>query len=118
MKKLSDRALVTIRNVVSILGVGIGFVLWCFLPTTFKNTAYFHVGNGESGVKYGALILLLIQLFAFIPNSAEEAHSDDPEEKARIEAENSRKNHELQACTAIGLALTIWIIMGTAVMIL
>ena len=61
-----------------------------------------------------------IQLFAFVrkDNSIEEVHTDDPEERKRLEAINARKILELQVVRAIGLALTICLVMGLGALIL
>ena len=83
MKNLSIKQLKLIRNLICVAGIVGGFILWTFLPNTFQNTSLFHVGNGESGFKVGALILLLIQFFAFLPDTnQEEIHTEDPEERA------------------------------------
>lgn len=119
MKKLSIKQLKIVRNLVCVAGILGGFILWTFLPDTFRNTSLFHIGNGEFGFKAGALILLLIQFFAFIPNTQqEEIHTEDPEERAKLEEERARENAHRQAFTAIFLSLTIWIIMGLAVLML
>jgi len=120
MKKLSDSTLRIIVYVVSALGIIGGFLLWKFIPYTFRNTSFFHVGNGEFGNKYGALIILPLQLIAFVrkDNSIEEVHTDDPEERKRLEGINERKILELQVLRAIGLALTIWLVMGLGALIL
>ncbi len=119
MKKLSSKQLKIIRNVICVAGIVGGFVLWTFLPDTFRNTSLFHVGNGEFGFKAGALILLLIQFFAFIPDTQqEEIHTEDLEERAKLEEERARKNAQLQVYTALGLALTIWLVMGLAALML
>lgn len=120
MKKLSDSQLKIMIYIVSALGIIGGFLLWRFIPYTFRNTSFFHVGNGEFGNKIGALIILPLQLFAFVrkDNSIEEVHTDDPEERKRLEAINARKILELQVVRAIGLALTIWVVMGLGALIL
>ena len=107
------------RNLICATGIVGGFVLWMFLPNTFQNTSLFHVGNGEYGFKAGALILLLIQFFAFVPGTNKaEIHSTDPEERVKLEEELVRKDTLLQVYTALGLALTIWAIMGLAALML
>lgn len=57
MKKLSTKQLKILRNLICVAGIAGGFVLWTFLPDTFRNGRLFHVGNGEFGFKAGALIL-------------------------------------------------------------
>ena len=120
MKKLSDSQLKIMVYVVSALGIIGGFLLWRFIPYTFRNTSFFHVGNGEFGNKIGALIILPLQLIAFIPkdNSIEEVHTDDSEERKKLEAINARRILELQVLRAIGLALTIWVVMGLGALVL
>lgn len=120
MKKLSDLQLKIMLYVVSAFGIIGGFLLWRLLPYTFRNTSFFHVGNGKFGNKIGSLIILPLQLLAFVrkDNSIEEVHTDDPEEKARLETINARKILELQVLRAIGLALTICGVMGLGALIL
>ena len=109
MKNLSNNHLKLIRNIVCVLGISVGFLLWWFLPDTFKNTRLFHIGSGEYGSKYGALCFLLIQLFALIPNlDKEEIHTDDAEERAMLTAKRERKELIRQIITAAFLAITRW----------
>ncbi len=119
MKNLSIKQLKMLRDLICAACIVGGIILWTFLPDTFQNTSFFHVGNGESGFKVGALILLLIQFFAFIPDAnQEEIHTEDPEERTKLEEVRGRKNALRQVYTALGLALTIWVIMGLAALIL
>ena len=119
MKKLSDKQLKIMLYVISALGIVVGFLLWRFMPQSFRNTSLFHVGNGKYGSKYGVLILLPLQLIAFIrkDNSIEEVHTDDPEERAKLEAANARKILELQVVRAIALALLIWLLIGLGILL-
>ena len=119
MKRLSIRQLKIVRNVVSVIGIVVGILLWKYLPDTFRNNGLFHVGNGEYGSKYGALIILVIQFFAFIPNTnIEEIHTDNPEERAKLEEKRTRLILEKQVMTAIAMALTIWGVTGLAALLL
>lgn len=119
MKKRSIKQLKIIRNLICVAGILGGFILWLFLPDTFQNTKLFHVGDGGSGFKGGALILLLIQFFALIPDiNKPEIHTENPEERAQLEEEYGRKEVVRQIYTAIGLAFTIWIVMGFAALML
>ncbi|MCR5118668.1 MAG: hypothetical protein K6B44_03490 [Lachnospiraceae bacterium] len=119
MKRFSNGQLKLIRNLICIAGIAGGFVLWIFLPETFRNTKLFHIGNGEYGSKNGVLILLLIQFLAFIPNAdRQKIHADDQEERAMLEEERKREELVRQIYTALGLALTIWIVMGLGLLLL
>ena len=119
MKTLSIKKLKIIRNLICVAGVVGGVILWTFLPDTFQNTGFFHIGNGEFGFKTGALILLLIQFFAFIPGTNKtDVHTEDPEERAKLEEERGRRDALRQVFTALGLALTIWAVMGFAALML
>lgn len=116
MKKLSVKQLKLIRNLICLAGIVGGFILWIFLPDTFRNTSLFHVGDGTYGFKAGALILLPIQFFAFIPDThSSEIHTEDQEERTKLEEERARNEAMRQIFTAIFLALAIWAVMGAAV---
>ena len=119
MKKMTIKQLKTIRNLVCVAGILRGFIIWLFLPDTFQNTGFFHIGNGELGSKYGALILLLIQLFAFIPDIGKpEIHTDNPDECVKFEEWHGKNEALRQVYTALGLAFTIWVVFGLAALIL
>ncbi len=53
-----------LRNFFIIAGILIALIICFFMPSTLKNTPIFHVGNGDYGTKYGALVLLSLPLFA------------------------------------------------------
>ena len=72
MKKFSSQQLRIIRIFTIIIGMLISFIIWLFLPDVLTNNALFHVGNGKTGSKWGALLLVLIPLFGFIPGRMEE----------------------------------------------
>ncbi len=113
------RQLKIIRNLICVVGILGGFILWTFLPDTFQNNRLFHVGSGGLGTKAGVLIILLIQFFAFIPDTNKpEIHTVNPEERAKLEEEHGRREALRQVYTAIGLALTIWAVTGFAVLML
>ncbi len=119
MKRLSSTQLKMVRNLVSIAGIVVGFLLWSFIPATFKNNSLFHIGNGETASKYGVLILLLLQFIAFIPDmNKEEIHTTNPEEQVMLAEEQTRKTLERQAITAIFMVLVIWLILGMAALLL
>ena len=111
MQKLTTKQLKRMRNLICVVGILVGILIWSFLPDIFRNTRLFHVGNGEYGSKAGALILVLIQLFALIPDfGKEEIHTENAEERALLEEKRDRKELTRQIVTAIGLAITIWVV--------
>lgn len=120
MKRLTNKQLRIVRNVISIVGIVVGILIWRYIPDTFRNSSFFHVGNGKYGSKYGVLIILLIQLFAFIPydNSIEEIHTADPEYRAELEEKRTRRILEMQIIKAISMALVIWCVTGFGALLL
>ncbi|HKM35297.1 MAG TPA: hypothetical protein VJY54_11220 [Lachnospiraceae bacterium] len=113
MKKYSLTTMKWVRNVLIIIGIVGGFIIWFFVPDTFKNTSFMHVGNGTYGSKYGMLVPILFPLFALLGKKKKlEFHSDDEEARALAEKEASRNLLEeqiavalLEAVVAIGLML-------------
>lgn len=102
MKKLSSQQLRTIRIFTIIIGMLISFVIWLFLPDVINNNALFHVGNGKYGSKLGALLLVLIPLFGFIPGRmGEEIHTKDSMERGELKEKLDRKSEEIQLAIAL-----------------
>ena len=120
MKRLTNKQLKIVRNIISIAGVAVGILIWRYIPDTFRNNSLFHVGNGTYGSKYGVLTILFIQFFALIPydNSIEEIHTDDPEKRSELEEKRTRRILEKQVVTAIAMALVIWCVTGFAALLL
>ena len=101
MKKLSSRQLRTIRIFTIIIGMLISFIIWLFLPDVLKNNALFHVGNGKTGSKLGALLLVLIPLFGFIPGRMdEEIHTKDSMERVELKEKFDKRSEEIQIAVA------------------
>lgn len=117
MKKLNNRQLKMLRNIISIAGVVIGLAMWWLLPDMIKNSSTFHVGTGEYGSKYGILLILLLQLFAFIPYNKNdvEIHTEDPEERKQLEMKKEKRTLEIQVIMAILMAVIICGTIGVAV---
>ncbi len=108
-----------VRNMIMIATVIGGFILWLFIPHDFKNTAFFHVGNGEYGTKAAALIFLLFPLLALIPNKDEsEVHTEDPKEREKLMEEYALREAKRQVIVAIFLGVTIFAVFGVAALIL
>ena len=102
MKKLSSLQLRTIRIFTIIIGMLISFVIWLFLPDVISNNALFHVGNGKYGSKMGALLLVLIPLFGFIPGRmGEEIHTKDSMERGALKEKLDKKSEEIQLAVAL-----------------
>lgn len=102
MKKLSSQQLRIIRIFTIIIGMLISFVIWLLLPDVIKNNALFHVGNGKYGSKLGALLLVLIPLFGFIPSRmGEEIHTKDSMERGELKEKLDRKSEEIQLAVSL-----------------
>lgn len=101
MKKLTSTQLKKIRLFVIFTGMLLCFIIWLFIPDVIKNNALVHVGNGEYGSKWGALIVILIPLFGLIPcRMDEEIHTKDPKEREALQEKFDRRSEEMQ----IGIA--------------
>ncbi len=101
-----------LRNIFIISGIVIALVIWFFLPSTFKNLSFFHVGNGEYGTKWGALALLPLPLFALcFRHKKIEFYGDDEEYKKAEQEKADKKNMQLGMVTALGLSILIIALM-------
>lgn len=101
MKKLTSKQLRTIRRVIIVVGMLLCFIIWLFIPDVIKNNAAFHVGNGKYGSKIGALVIVLLPLFGFIPTRMEEEiHTKDPKERAELQEKFDRRSEEMQLVIA------------------
>ena len=104
-----------IRNIIIIVGIVIAFIIWLFIPDTFKNSSLFHVGNSEYGSKWGALLLLPLPLFSLcFRKEKKEFYSDDQEYISQEQTKEEKKNMQLGMITAIALSLLIIALMGAA----
>ena len=112
MKKLSSHQLRSIRIFSIIIGMLISFIIWLFLPDVINNNALFHVGNGKYGSKLGALLLVLIPLFGFIPGrSDEEIHTKDSQERVELKEKLDRKSEEIQLAVSILCSVVACLVM-------
>lgn len=119
MKNLSSKQLKMIRNIIIVLGIAVGLLLWKLLPDTFRNTSVFHVGDGKTGFKYGALICLIFPFVSLLPGTnKEEFHGDDPEERKALVEEQEIKSAKVQVAYAIVMSVLVWILMGVAAIVL
>ena len=101
MKKLTSKQLRNIRRVIIVAGMLLCFIIWLFIPDVIKNNAAFHVGNGKYGSKMGALLIVLLPLFGFIPTRIEEEiHTKDPVERAELQEKFDRRSEEMQLVVA------------------
>lgn len=95
-----------LRNVFILSGIFISFIIWLFLPSTFRNTSLFHVGTGAYGSKWGILLLSLLPLFSlFFRTGKIQFHGDD-EEYSKAEQEASDKA-QMQCGMITALALSL-----------
>ncbi|MBP3593511.1 MAG: hypothetical protein J6J44_03205 [Lachnospiraceae bacterium] len=112
MKKLSSQQLRTIRIFTIIIGMLICFVIWLCLPDVINNNALFHVGNGKTGSKLGALLLVLIPLFGFIPGRMEEEiHTKDSKERVELKEKFDRKSEEIQLAVSLLCSVVACLVM-------
>lgn len=108
-----------LRNIFIIGGIVIAFIIWLFIPDTFKNSAIFHVGNGEYGSKWGALILLPLPLFSLcFRESKTEFHGSDQEYAAQEQKEADKTNMQLGMVSSIALSFLVIVLMSAALFLL
>ena len=104
-----------IRNIAILVGMVIAFIIWLFIPNTFKNATFFHMGNGEYGSKWGALIILLLPLFSLcFRKGKQEFYSDDQDYILQEQTKAEKTNMQLGMITAIALSLLSIALMGIA----
>ncbi len=116
---MSAKQYKNLRNIIMIVGIIIAFIIWLFIPDTFKNSSIFHVGNGEYGSKLGALILLPLPLFSLcFRKSRTEFHGSDQEYAAHEQKEADKTNMQLGMVTSIALSLLVIILMSAALFLL
>ena len=108
-----------LRNICIIVGIVIAFIIWLFIPDTFKNSSLFHIGNGEYGSKWGALILLPLPLFSLcFRKTNTEFHGSDQEFASREQNETDKTNMQFGMVTAIALSLLVIVLMSAALFLL
>ena len=111
MKKLNSKKLTIIRNVIIAVSMIGGLIAWFALPAVIKNSSIIHVGTGQLGLKYGALLVLLFPLFALIPNTKhEDVHTEDSVERAAILEERLAKDRKMQIAIALLELLVIVVV--------
>ena len=111
MKKLTAKKLTIIRNVIIAISMIGGLIAWFVLPAVIRNSSIIHVGTGRFGLKYGALLVLLLPLFALIPGR-EDVHTEDPAERAVILEEQLTKERKMQIAVAVLELLVIVLVFA------
>ena len=112
MKKLTSKQLKTIRILIIVIGMLISFCIWLFCPDVINNNDLYHVGNGEYGSKIGALLIVLIPLFGFIPcRTGEELHSEDALERAELQEKLDKRAEETQLAVSLFCSGTACLVM-------
>ena len=112
MKKLTSKQLRTIRILIIVSGMLISFCIWLFWPDIINNNDLYHVGNGKYGSKMGALLIVLIPLFGFIPcRTDEEIHSEDSMERAELQEKYDKRAEESQLVVALFWSVTACFVM-------
>lgn len=108
MKRWSVTALKVTRNIIVFGSMIVALLIWFFVPKTFSNSAFFHVGNGATGSKIGVLILIPLPLFALIkPKRKEEYHGNDEALIHNMETDTQKSNLISQIVIAIGEAIVV-----------
>ncbi len=102
-----------LRNIIIFVGMVAAFIIWLFIPGTFKNSSLFHVGTGEYGSKWGALILLPLPLFSLcFRKTKTEFHGSDSEYAAHEQNAADKTNMQLGMVTAAALSLLVIVLMS------
>ena len=103
-----------LRNMFILLGIVISFILWLFLPESFRNTSVFHVGTGEYGSKWGVLLVLVFPLFSLCFREKQIPFHGGDEEFFKAEQEASDRV-QMQCGMIMALALSLLSIALVAV---
>ena len=112
MKKLNSKQLRIIRILTVVIGMLISFCVWLFWSDVINNNALYHVGNGKYGSKIGALLIVLIPLFGFIPcRTDEEIHSEDSMERAELQEKIDKRAEEIQLYVALFCSMVECLVM-------
>ena len=112
MKKLTSKQLRAIRISIIVSGMLISFCIWLFWSDVINNNALYHVGNGKSGSKAGALLIVLIPLFGFCPSGMnEEIHSEDSMERAELLEKLDKRSEEIKLYVALFCSMAACLVM-------
>ena len=103
-----------LRNVFILLGIVISFIMWLFLPDSFRNTSVFHVGTGEYGSKWGVLLVLILPLFSLCFRTGQIPFHGGDEEFFKAEQEASDRV-QMQCGMIMALVLSLLSIALVAV---
>lgn len=108
MNKWSLRTLKWIRNIIIMVGIAGGLIIWLRVPSVMLNNRFIHVGNGKYGSKIGMLILLILPFFSlFAGMEKDEIHTDDETERTRLGEETKRATVNTQICYAIAESILV-----------
>lgn len=119
MNQWSLRALKWMRNIIIIVGILGGLILWLGIPSTILNNRLVHVGNGKYGLKIGLLSLLVLPLLCFLEGISkwqDEIHTNDETERAKLEEEKKKAIISREICLAICLCIVEWGSMSAALL--
>lgn len=102
MNRWSLRTLKWVRNIIIMVGIVGGLIIWLNIPSMILNNSLIHVGNGKFGSKIGMLSILILPLLCLIFSTDQsEIHTDDEAERARLETEMRKATVNIQICHAI-----------------
>lgn len=112
MDKRSIKALTKIRNIIIMVGIVGGLIIWFRIPDGILNNRLIHVGNGKYGSKIGLLILLVLPVFSIFSGiKKDEIHTEDDDERVELEEEMKRATINTQICYAICESALVLILM-------
>ncbi len=102
---MTSRQYKILRNIIVLIGIIGGFVLWTFIPPIIENNWLIHVSAKQYDAKWAMLLLLIIPLFAL--NEEEiSVHADDEVLKNQARDKAARKQM-LIAIFCSGCVLTV-----------
>lgn len=115
MEKLTVKKLKWIRILIMCAGMVIAFILWFRIPSIVENNRLIHSGDGEYGSKLGFLLIVLLPLLGLISKRPAfmdtEIHTDDVNERAKVEEEWKMESEKIKTVYTIGYIVTAWLIM-------
>ncbi len=117
MNRLTVKNLKLIRYLIMCAGIAVAFILWLYIPSFVENNRLIHSGDGKYGLKLSFLLIAMLPLLGLIPRKpASEIHTDDMNERAKIEDEWERESEKIKtlhtACYAVAACLIMILVIA------